>query len=43
MLISHRKKFIFTKTKKTAGTSVESVFETYCIHGNLIFLNYDLN
>ena len=31
MLISHRKKFIFTKTKKTAGTSVESVFEPYCL------------
>ena len=31
MLVSHRKKFIFTKTKKTAGTSVESVFEPYCL------------
>lgn len=31
MLISHRKKFIFTKTKKTAGTSVESVFEPFCM------------
>lgn len=38
MLVSHRKKFIFAKTKKTASTSVESVFETYCIHENLIFL-----
>jgi hypothetical protein len=43
MLVSHLKKFIFTKTKKTAGTSVESVFEPYCMHGNLIFFNYDLN
>ena len=31
MLVSHRKKFIFTKTRKTAGTSVESVFEPYCM------------
>ncbi|MES0489290.1 MAG: sulfotransferase family 2 domain-containing protein [Leptospirales bacterium] len=31
MLISHRKKFIFTKTVKTAGTSVESYFEKYCM------------
>jgi hypothetical protein len=31
MLISHRKKFIFTKTAKTAGTSVESYFEEYCM------------
>lgn len=29
MLVSHRKKFIFTKTQKTAGTSVESYFEPY--------------
>lgn len=31
MLVSHRKKFIFTKTVKTAGTSVESYFEKYCM------------
>jgi len=31
MLISHRKKFIFTKTAKTAGTSVEVYFEKYCL------------
>lgn len=31
MLVSHRKKFIFTKTEKTAGTSVESYFEKYCM------------
>ena len=30
MLISHRKKFIYTKTVKTAGTSVELFFEKYC-------------
>lgn len=31
MLISHRKRFIFTKTVKTAGTSVESYFEKFCM------------
>jgi hypothetical protein len=31
MLVSHRHKFIFIKTVKTAGTSVESDFERYCM------------
>lgn len=31
MLISHKYKFIFTKTVKTAGTSVEIYFEPYCV------------
>jgi len=31
MLVSHRYKFIYTKTVKTAGTSVESYFEPYCM------------
>ncbi|MFG6094983.1 sulfotransferase family 2 domain-containing protein [Leptothoe sp. ISB3NOV94-8A] len=31
MLVSHKKRFIFTKTVKTAGTSVESYFEPYCM------------
>ncbi|MEM8557668.1 MAG: sulfotransferase family 2 domain-containing protein [Bacteroidota bacterium] len=31
MLVSHRKSFIFTKTAKTAGTSVEAYFEQYCM------------
>jgi len=31
MLVSHRKKFIYTKTAKTAGTSVESYFEQFCM------------
>jgi hypothetical protein len=31
MLVSHRKHFIYTKTAKTAGTSVESYFEKYCM------------
>jgi hypothetical protein len=31
MLVSHRKQFIFVKTSKTAGTSVESYFEQFCL------------
>lgn len=31
MLISHRHRFIYTKTSKTAGTSVESYFEPFCM------------
>ena len=31
MLVSHRKKFIFTKTIKAASTSIESYFEKYCM------------
>ena len=31
MLVSHRHKFIYTKTAKTAGTSVESFFEPFCM------------
>lgn len=31
MLVSHRKKFIYTKTLKTGGTSVEAYFERYCM------------
>src|SRR5438034_9985645 len=30
MLVSHRKQFIYTKTIKTGGTSVEAYFEPYC-------------
>ena len=30
MLVSHRYKFIYTKTLKTAGTSVESYLERFC-------------
>ena len=34
MLVSHRYKFIYTKTRKTAGSSVESYFEPFCMpHG----------
>lgn len=31
MLISHRHRFIYTKTAKTGGTSVESFFERFCM------------
>lgn len=31
MLISHKKQFIYTKTYKTAGTSVEVYFEPFCM------------
>ena len=31
MLVSHRYKFIYTKTRKTAGSSVESYFEPFCM------------
>jgi Sulfotransferase family len=31
MLCSHEKKFIFLKTRKTAGTSVEIFFERFCL------------
>lgn len=38
MLISHRKKFIYLKTVKTASTSVELYFEPYCMKkGEWIF------
>lgn len=31
MLVSHRHRFIYTKTGKTGGTSVEMYFEPYCL------------
>lgn len=31
MLVSHRNSFIYTKTVKTGGTSVESYFEPFCL------------
>lgn len=31
MLVSHKKEFIYTKTVKTAGTSIEVYFEPYCL------------
>jgi hypothetical protein len=30
VLVSHSRRFIYTKTRKTAGTSVEAYFEPYC-------------
>ena len=31
MLVSHRYKFIYLKNRKVAGSSVESVFQKYCL------------
>lgn len=31
MLVSHKQKFVFVKTMKTAGTSVEAFFERHCV------------
>lgn len=31
MILSHSKKFIFQRTKKTAGTSIEIYFQPYCL------------
>lgn len=31
MLVSHRHKFIYTKSFKTGGTSVEAYFERFCV------------
>lgn len=36
MLVSHTHKFIFTKTFKTAGTSIEHYFEPYCLPDTLL-------
>jgi len=43
MLISHRKRFIYTKTAKTAGTSVECYFEPYCLPEGSSGLRQDQN
>ncbi|MFO7968381.1 MAG: sulfotransferase family 2 domain-containing protein [Archaeoglobaceae archaeon] len=36
MIISHKHKFIFIKTKKTAGTSVESYLAQFCGENDLV-------
>lgn len=33
MLVSHEHRFIYIKTVKTAGTSVEAALEPFCAHG----------
>lgn len=33
VLVSHRHRFIYLKTKKTASTSVEAFFEPFCLDG----------
>ena len=35
-IISHSKKFIFVKTNKTAGTSVEIALSKYCDENDII-------
>jgi hypothetical protein len=32
MLVSHKNRFVYTKTVKTGGTSVESYFEPFCMN-----------
>jgi len=41
MLVSHKYEFIYTKTNKTAGTSVESFFERYCMPTDAWELSYN--
>lgn len=41
MLVSHLKKFIYTKTVKTAGTSIEVYFEPFCtLPGDFYFSHH---
>ena len=41
MLISHKYKFIYLKTIKTASTSVEAYFERFCMPENDYELSHD--
>jgi hypothetical protein len=43
MLVSHRKKFIYLKTIKTASTSVECYFERYCLQKNTYVFSHARN
>lgn len=36
MIISHKHKFIFVKTKKTAGTSIETLLASICGEEDII-------
>lgn len=36
MIVSHEKKFVFIKTKKTAGTSMEIALSRFCGEGDII-------
>jgi len=36
MIVSHKHKFIFIKTRKTAGTSIEAYFEKYCDKNDIV-------
>jgi len=37
VLVSHRKKFIYIKNLKVAGTSVEAYFEKYCVNPKVAY------
>lgn len=36
MIISHKHRFIFVKTQKTAGTSIETFLSQYCGNGDIV-------
>ena len=36
MIISHKYKYIFLKTNKTAGTSIEIALSKHCDHNDII-------
>lgn len=42
MLVSHTHKFIYLKTRKTAGTSVEAYFDQFCLPPNELHGQHDL-
>lgn len=41
MLLSHTKKFIYLKTKKTAGTSTEVLFQKWCVTEDISTKSHD--
>ena len=42
LLVSHTHKFIYLKTRKTAGTSVEAYFDQFCLPPNELSGQHDL-
>jgi hypothetical protein len=43
MIVNHRYKFIFVKTRKTAGTSLECALSKYCDHKDILTNSHDEN